>query len=101
MQTQAWQELDAPEGFFDSVPRREYYDFKVPEGDMLHCRTCVEVSFFAAGDSYPFLVIKGSGRIRVPNGVSIRVYPGSYGVAMWTRDKHDDEVMVDRDHREW
>jgi len=82
-QTEAWESLDAPEGFFDSAPRSQMYEFTAPEGDMLYCRNCQQVDFYGPGDSYPCLAIKGSGRIRIPNGVSVRIFAGKDGVARW------------------
>jgi len=63
------------------VPLPAHYDFSADQG-ILYCRSCIEVAFFLQGDQFPFLSIKGSGQVRIPNGVSVRVFRGKDGAAV-------------------
>ena len=66
------------------MPLRDHYDFAGTADDAtLYCRSCVEVAFFLQGDQLPFLSIKGSGQINLPPGVSVRVFRGKDGVAVY------------------
>jgi len=78
-QAAAWEGLDEnlPEGFFESAQRSLAYQVSAPEGGMaLYSRGCWRVDFFGPGDSYPYVVMMGSGKIRVPEGVSVQIFSG-------------------------
>jgi len=42
----------------------------------LYSRGCWRADFFGPGDSYPYVVMMGSGKIRVPEGVSVQIFSG-------------------------
>jgi len=66
------------------------YTYSALEKEMeLFCRNCQAIRFFGPGDSYPCVVIKGSGRIRVPTGVAVTIFAGVDGMARW-----DDVVLT-------
>lgn len=63
------------------MPLPSHYDFS-PDQGILYCRSCIEVAFFYQGDQFPFLSIKGSGHVRIPPHVSVRVFRGKDGAAV-------------------
>jgi hypothetical protein len=82
----SWHGLDShlTEDFWLEAQRMPEYNLQVtlPKGVMLYCRNCQEVAFYRF---WPVLdlIIKGSGQIRVQNGVSVRIISGTHGVARW------------------